>query len=355
MDWVNNGKQGLSWIDVAEEEAVDSVVAAGKAAKTPAPKKDQVKGSKTNKPDSSKDTKSASSIKFSERVETSLRNKVEDHNEKAKKGRKVSLPMLKAVYRRGAGAYSTSHRPGMTRDQWAMGRVNAFLKLVRSGKPDNSAYTTDNDLLPASHPKSTKKSNSITASGLVPEEQALADALLDVVKTYGKFDEDGTGVWAGYTPARDNEDADIGVICRNCVFYTEDAQGNDVCQIIALPIEDLGKCRLAVIPDGLVNPAAETNLEEAALIAATYVAHREVEAFEAPESNSFSSSDSAILALTEASGLGYEAEFAIKASWLRAVEAGESPYERARQLSLMTYEGQDADLLPVRAEESVSL
>jgi hypothetical protein len=35
---------------------------------------------------------------------------------------------------------------------------------MKSGKPRNPAYTTDYDLLPASHPKSTKKSNSVTAS-----------------------------------------------------------------------------------------------------------------------------------------------------------------------------------------------
>jgi hypothetical protein len=45
-----------------------------------------------------------------------------------------------------------------------MGRVNAFLHLLKSGSPKNSKYTTDNDLLPASHPKSSKK-KSVTASG----------------------------------------------------------------------------------------------------------------------------------------------------------------------------------------------
>jgi hypothetical protein len=33
-----------------------------------------------------------------------------------------------------------------------MGRVNAFLKILKSGKPNNSRYVTDNDLLPADHP-----------------------------------------------------------------------------------------------------------------------------------------------------------------------------------------------------------
>ena len=137
---------------------------AGSDPKTPAPKKDRIKGSSTN-PKGSASSGKSKAVKFSAKVETSLKNKVAEHNEKAKDGRKATLGMLKAVYRRGAGAFSTSHRPGMTRDQWAMGRVNAFLKLLRSGKPSNSAYTTDNDLLPASHPRSTKKSAStLTAS-----------------------------------------------------------------------------------------------------------------------------------------------------------------------------------------------
>jgi hypothetical protein len=45
----------------------------------------------------------------------------------------------------------------MSRQQWAMGRVNAFLKLVSSGKPKNPKYVTDNDLLPKKHKRSTKK------------------------------------------------------------------------------------------------------------------------------------------------------------------------------------------------------
>ena len=72
--------------------------------------------------------------------------------------------MLKAVYRRGAGAFSTSHRPDQNRNSWAMARVNAYLHLVKSGKPTNAKYTTDNDLLPDGHPKSTNSSKTLTAS-----------------------------------------------------------------------------------------------------------------------------------------------------------------------------------------------
>jgi hypothetical protein len=354
-----SNEQSKSWVKVAQDylpsgDAPTPLTAGGKGAKTPAPKKDQIFGSDKNKKGSASSSKSASKVKFSDRVETALKNKVEEHNKKAKKGRKTSLATLKAVYRRGAGAFSTSHRPGMTRDRWAMARVNAFLKLLTSGKPANSAYKTDNDLLPSSHPKSTKKSNSaITASALVPEEQDLANALLEVVAKHGKFDQDGTGVWAGYTPANENEDADIGVICKNCVFYAEDEQGNDVCQIIALPIEDLGKCRLAVIPDGLVDPSKERDLEEASYIAAEYAADMEL-SVDVSDKSMFSNPEDAIISLTEISGLGYEAEFAIKASWMRAVKNGRDPFSAAKELATLTYDSKDSDLLPVR-EESTAL
>jgi len=121
--------------------------------RTPAPKKDQKKGSKKNKPDSAKDQKGK--ITFSKEVTAQLQSKVKEHNAKGK-GSKATLGMLKAVYRRGAGAYSTSHAPKMSRHGWAIARVNAFLQLLRTGKPSNPKYTTDNDLLPKSHPRKSK-------------------------------------------------------------------------------------------------------------------------------------------------------------------------------------------------------
>jgi len=121
--------------------------------RTPAPKKDQKKGSKKNKPDSAKDQKGK--ITFSKVVTAQLAAKVKEHNSKGK-GSKATLGMLKAVYRRGAGAFSTSHAPKMSRHGWAIARVNAFLKLLRSGRPSNPNYTTDNDLLPKGHPRAGK-------------------------------------------------------------------------------------------------------------------------------------------------------------------------------------------------------
>lgn len=138
------------------------------AGSKPAPKKDRIFGSKKNKKGSAA---SGKGVSFSKKVEDSLAEKVKKHNEKAKEGRKTSLRTLKAVYRRGAGAFSTSHRPDQNRNSWAMARVNAFLKLLRSGRPSNPKYTTDNDLLPASHPRSSKSSAEALLAALTYQEE----------------------------------------------------------------------------------------------------------------------------------------------------------------------------------------
>jgi hypothetical protein len=111
-------------------------------AQTPAKPSEKKKGSSKNKPGSAgeKGTK----ITFSEQVLTSLKNKVKEHNEKHKK--KVTLGQLKKVYRRGAGAFSQSHRPGMTRGGWAMARVNMFLKMKSGGKVKKSYRNADGDI-----------------------------------------------------------------------------------------------------------------------------------------------------------------------------------------------------------------
>jgi hypothetical protein len=322
--------------------------------KTPAPKEDRIHGSDKNAKGSASSGKSKA-ITFSKAIEDSLSTKVKEHNEKAVEGRHATLGMLKAVYRRGAGAFSGSHRPGMTRDQWAMGRVNAFLKLLKSGKPSNPNYKTDNDLLPSSHPRSTKSSSSasaLTASAkLVPEEEDLAKALLEVVAKHGKFNEDQIGVWAGYTPAAENEVASIGVNCANCVFYL----GGDQCQIISLSVEPMGKCRFAVLPEGTVSDEAVIEYDRAKLKQDVDDIYYEQElSVTIKNLEEYESTEDAITALAEFSGFSYEAVTAMRASWLRGVKNGEEPYSRARNLAELGYNSIDADLLPVMEKGSSS-
>ena len=51
---------------------------------------------------------------------TAVKNKADDSG--------MPYSILKKVYDRGMGAYKTSHRPGTTPQQWAMARVNSFIK-----------------------------------------------------------------------------------------------------------------------------------------------------------------------------------------------------------------------------------
>ena len=96
------------------------------------------------------------------------------------------------------------------------------------------------------------------AEDLVEEEAALADALITIAYRYGKFDEDETGIYAAYDSPEENEVKDIGVKCGNCVLY----EGDGVCKIIAQQVEEEGKCRFAVIPDGVVTPEMDDEYEK---------------------------------------------------------------------------------------------
>jgi peptidoglycan/xylan/chitin deacetylase (PgdA/CDA1 family) len=125
-------------------------------AATPARPQDRVFGSRRNSRQTAASIGSAAKIEISAATLEALKTKLRAHNSAYGAGKRTSLGALKAVYRRGAGAFSVSHRPGMTRGQWAMGRVNAFLEMLRKGKPKNSRYVNDNDLLPRNHPWRSK-------------------------------------------------------------------------------------------------------------------------------------------------------------------------------------------------------
>jgi GNAT superfamily N-acetyltransferase len=112
---------------------------------TPAPKKDRIYGSKVNAKGSASSEKSASEIKLSATIIAALTTKLKEFREKHS-NKNITLNDLKAVYRRGLGAYSTSHRPNITRNAWAMARVNKFL-LKAGGTKVKSAYVQDDDLM----------------------------------------------------------------------------------------------------------------------------------------------------------------------------------------------------------------
>jgi hypothetical protein len=77
-----------------------------------------------------------------------LKNSAQNKGLAAKaKASKVPKSILEQVYRRGAAAWATGHRPGATREQWAMARVNSF---ITRGK---TYSTADADLAKKSRKK----------------------------------------------------------------------------------------------------------------------------------------------------------------------------------------------------------
>tara|TARA_Y100001980_G_C14526774_1_gene302323 strand:+ start:1007 stop:1429 length:423 start_codon:yes stop_codon:yes gene_type:complete len=130
------------------------------AAQTPAPKKERIRGSKTNKRGSAS-ASTRSSIKFSEGLTNKIKAFLKEYN-KANPSKKISLPTAKKVVRRGMGAYSSTHRPTISggrpnsRQAWGIARLHAFArkksrsqtaKGVVSSRPIKKSYTQDNDLL----------------------------------------------------------------------------------------------------------------------------------------------------------------------------------------------------------------
>jgi len=131
--------------------------------KTPAKPSERRKGSKKNPPGSAK--KPNTKISVSPATRKTISNKMREHNAK-KKGSRASMGALLTVFRRGAGAFSTSHAPNMSRNGWGIARVNAFLYLLRNGRPSNPNYKQDNDLLPKGHPRAKRTANAQT---LIPQ------------------------------------------------------------------------------------------------------------------------------------------------------------------------------------------
>ena len=131
-----------------------AIVASDKAPKSDTPREDP-KGEGTAKGDAS----GKRGAEVTAEQEATLEKKAADFNAKDSNTRngRATPGALKAVFQRGLGAFNTSSSPRVTSaSQWAFARVNAFLYLLKNGRPENPKYTTDNDLLPEKHPKAEK-------------------------------------------------------------------------------------------------------------------------------------------------------------------------------------------------------
>ena len=165
------GEEGIRWaegkldeinaneskLDLAEYDDKGRIKRSPKAPKSDTPNPNPKRGSRRNPKGAAGKSRG---VNVPDRVLKSLQKKADDFNDKYKdkKGYGTTVGQLKSVYQRGVGAFQTSHSPNVkSAEQWAQARVNAYIYLLKNGRSQNAKYTTDYDLLPKKHPKSSKK------------------------------------------------------------------------------------------------------------------------------------------------------------------------------------------------------
>ncbi len=122
------------------------------------------------------DEQAKASIDFSVRVIEALSCKAKDHNQKSIK--KVSTAQLKKVYVRGASSKSGAEK---TSGEWALARVNMFLRLI-----SNNAFKVVSDknnqefLAPISEIDVTES--------WIPSEEDFGQASIDIVNFRLNYD-----------------------------------------------------------------------------------------------------------------------------------------------------------------------
>ena len=187
VEWASRKLEQIKREDFAEVGERGGIKESDKAPKSDTPNKDP-KGEGSAKGDAS----TTRGAEVSQRVEDILKEKSDDFNEryKEKLGYGVNVGMLKSVYQRGVGAYNVSHSPEVkSAEQWALARVNAFLYLVKEGRPENSKYTGDYDLLPTDHPKREEMSYGFGVDEYTEEEIETVKLLQFLAETdYEQFE-----------------------------------------------------------------------------------------------------------------------------------------------------------------------
>ena len=152
--------ENQTWYMPCKQHALAEVGPRGGIRKSPkAPASDTPNRNPKGKGTARGTAKGKRGAKVSAKDRKTLQKKADDFNKryKEKLGYGVTVGMLASVFQRGLGAFNRSSSPRVNSpSQWAFARVNAFLYLVKNGRPQNAKYVTDNDILPSKHPKSSK-------------------------------------------------------------------------------------------------------------------------------------------------------------------------------------------------------
>lgn len=87
-------------------------------------------------------------------------------------------------------------------------------------------------------------------------QKSQANDIAELAVEFGKFDQTSLANGAHYAPADANPFKGEGLMCKNCVFFDELANG---CQVVSGNIEPEAICKLWVIPE--TSLIASRNLE----------------------------------------------------------------------------------------------
>ena len=90
-----------------------------------------------------------SKASLSEKVAHMLQSKVELYNSKYETN--LTFAQLNKVYSRGLNVFNSTHKPGISLHQWAIARVNLFIKMLSGGHVRNEYQLLDADIAHASN------------------------------------------------------------------------------------------------------------------------------------------------------------------------------------------------------------
>jgi len=162
---------------------------------TPQVEDEQIFGSSRNESGSATSIESAADIGFSDTIENELRERArkiqsvnndpdipDRYEDDVYRSEQRAYQAMKAVFRRGSGAFSSSAYPDASRAQWSFGRTADFADIVKYGKPDNPNFVQDNDLLPDGHPKAIRNGETPFALGMpnADEKNRIDDFMQDL-------------------------------------------------------------------------------------------------------------------------------------------------------------------------------
>jgi len=162
---------------------------------TPQVQDEQIFGSVDNPEGSAASIEAAQDIQFSQQIEEELMERAENiqsvdndpdipdrFEDDVYRSTERAFDALKAVFRRGSGAFSRTSVEGVSRAQWSFGRTADFADIVKFGEPDDPDFTSDNDLLPDGHPLAKRDGETPFVEGYpdADKRQEIDDFIADL-------------------------------------------------------------------------------------------------------------------------------------------------------------------------------